>query len=120
MALSDISIALASQGVKHEIVLAATSVIGPKELSAIKEDKQFVSGNGNVVGSARFGGTGHADQEEVTAAKKAGADYWISSYGTPIAYRLKSKWFMLSGTYSKTTSRHQKDVAYALNAVASK
>lgn len=77
---------------------------------------------GNLSGSASYRGLGRILSGSFygdlvhTMFSKGLVDYWVYSYNTPIAYRLKgsNEWVVLTAKWSVTTSKHTTIVKRAI------
>jgi hypothetical protein len=77
---------------------------------------------GNLSGSATFKGLGRIQSGSFygdiinTMHNKGLVDYWVYSYNTPIAYRIKggNEWVVFNQKWSVTTSKHTTIVKRAI------
>ena len=58
--------------------------------------------------------TGRLSGDDYQAYLRSNIDYTVLSYGTPIAWHTVDGWYIVSQKFSRTTSKHQSNVRYAL------
>jgi hypothetical protein len=70
-----------------------------------------------LMGTFAHIGAGRLDNYETTHYNYAiskGADYFVYSYGTPIAFHSVDGWYVVEQKFSQTTSKHQNLVRRAI------
>lgn len=94
------------------------TIIGPRERmvgwsDAIPNREEFTTSTGSLRGTKRYEGLGQLWVYRDDLYHN-GAEYFVYSYATPIAWYRGGVWCVPDVKYSNTTTRHQGQVRMAL------